>query len=178
MSILFALTEFTSPALAQQQASLSIEYTGALFGYYRMEGDELVTQPRLSAVKAFLESPEHSAQRNLVLGMGDNFGPEFGASLQLPDIKGCEQPALGPGQPIEDVVYGRDQPPVILYKGNTRVAREAKSDNVARFLMAAGYRAVVPGREDFLYSSEWLRSIAANLRSARRRRIWKAHFIY
>jgi hypothetical protein len=42
----------------------------------------------------------------------------------------------------------------------------ADCDNVNRFLMKAGYRAVVPGREDFIYTATWLRQIARLLKRA------------
>ena len=37
---------------------------------------------------------------------------------------------------------------------------------MAAFLMSAGYRAIVPGREDFLYSASWLKGMAQLLRDA------------
>jgi hypothetical protein len=40
-------------------------------------------------------------------------------------------------------------PPVVLYKGDIRIANYGALDNVALLLMSTGYRAVVPGREDF-----------------------------
>jgi hypothetical protein len=45
----------------------------------------------------------------------------------------------------------------------------ADCDNVTRFLMTAGYRAIVPGREDFIYSGTWLRRIAWLLRGTSER---------
>jgi hypothetical protein len=70
------------------------------------------------------------------------------------------------GQPVAEIgqePYERRLPPVVLYKDDRRIAKHPHCDNVAVFLMRAGYRAVVPGREDFLYSAEWLRGIAVGL---------------
>ena len=165
---LCGLAVLCGSALAQEP--ISIEYTGALFGYYRMESNESDTDPKLSPVKAFWSDKDHNPKENLVLGMGDNFGPEFGAGIQMVGRvehgNDCYQPTNEPGQPVEDPLYARNEPPVAMYKDKNRIAKTASCDNVARFLMAAGYRAVVPGREDFLYTSEWLQSIAAKLRDA------------
>ena len=89
----------------------------------------------------------------LLLGMGDNFAPEMGASLQLQhlDDKNCALPAGG-------------QFPETLYKTSTRYVRRAECDNVVKFLLEAGYRAIVPGREDFAYSSTWLHKLGVAIR--------------
>ena len=64
--------------------SARVDYTGNLLGYYRMEPTEQTAV--LPPVKAFLDFRASDAVSNdgshLLLGMGDNFGPEFGASLQ------------------------------------------------------------------------------------------------
>ena len=97
--------------------------------------------------------------------MGDNFGPEFRASIQpVSDASypACNMP-LSPearGKPVSQVY------PRYLYKNEDRVPVRPECDNVVRFLMNAGYRAVVPGRDDFLYTSAWLQGIAVGLRVA------------
>jgi hypothetical protein len=102
----------------------------------------------------------------LLLGMGDNFGPEMSAALQL-KTPGCQSPLQqigtnGNGEPeFESLTQRKPVPiPIALYKDGARVAKTADCDNVARFLRQAGYHAIVPGREDFLYSSTWLARIA------------------
>ena len=159
MVMVFVMGWLIAPAAmgqAQVPTPLSVEYTGGLFGYYRMEPDE-AQELRLRPVAAFLEN--RKGNDRLLLGMGDNFGPEFGAALQFENAgsSDCKQPV----QQIAKERYGRGLPPVVLYKDDNRIAKHARCDNVALFLMRAGYRAVVPGREDFLYSAKWLRGSAA-----------------
>ena len=89
--------------------------------------------------------------------MGDNFGPEFGASIQLENLNtpdpsqgGCKLPqTVDPGT--------KETRPESLYKDDGRVAPRANCDNVLNFLMHAGFRAVVPGSQDFMYTAQWLR---------------------
>lgn len=141
---------------------LSLNYTGGLFGYYRIEPDS--ADPRHSWGK--LHPPTKFLQQRhqdpLLLGMGDNFGPEFGASVEreLGDKDACflqaDKPSLG----------HKNDAPEVLYKTSKRLPKMAECDNVGRFLMQAGYRAIVPGREDFLYSALWLRRMALSLQGA------------
>lgn len=136
---------------------IAIDYTGSLMGYYRIEATE--TAPVLQPVRDFLKFRDDEAQdpkqRRLLLGMGDNFGPEFGASLQFENIGlgDCKLPQKT-GLPDDDGA------PESLYKDDDRIARAAYCDNVLNFLMTAGFSAVVPGREDFMYSAAWLRGVA------------------
>ncbi|HEX4148999.1 MAG TPA: hypothetical protein VHY20_08425 [Pirellulales bacterium] len=71
-----------------------IDYTGSLLGYYRMEigestpaGEAALTgevRPTLEPVRQFLAYRASAPGKDrLLLGMGDNFGPEFGAALQM-----------------------------------------------------------------------------------------------
>ena len=81
--------------------SLRIQYTGRLFGYYRIEWDQTADQ-YLAPVKKFLEMRDGEGEeevRPLLLGMGDNFAPEMGAALQLKhSVSGCE-PSTGSNFP-------------------------------------------------------------------------------
>lgn len=175
----------TPPNLSSNSLSpINIQYTGRLFGYYRIEPDIALSDPLdaydavvdakkrglpvlvksdlLTRPGAFLRHKQISSP-DLLLGMGDNFGPEFGASIQL-EFSGenpchLDAPAWKPGQ-------WDTYAPESLYKSEWRKPNFADCDNVTRFLMAAGYRAVVPGREDFLYSGTWLRRVAYLLRGA------------
>jgi hypothetical protein len=86
LSFLFVL--FAVPnAFHVQTPELQIHYTARLFGYYRIEPREDL---RLSTVRKFLWSLARTNPRTdtLLLGMGDNFGPEFGASIQLSAKRG------------------------------------------------------------------------------------------
>ena len=85
--------------------------------------------------------------------MGDNFAPEMGASLQLPHLD-------------DDCKLEPDSQsfPEGLYKDSGRNALKAECDNVVRFLLKGGYRAIVPGREDFGYSAIWLQRMGVLIR--------------
>ncbi len=136
----------------QTQASeIKIDYSGSLMGFYRMEYGEDPTNAVLPPVQSFLKVRQQDSSR-LLLGMGDNFGPEFGASLQLQGAKPCDQPP-------KETPSGEGRPES-LYKDDDRVPNEAQCDNVLNFLMHAGFRAVVPGSQDFMYTARWLREAA------------------
>ena len=139
-----------------------VDYTGNLLGYYRMEPTEQTAV--LPPVKAFLDYRAADAASkdgsHLLLGMGDNFGPEFGASLLLENASDpvC---ALAP----KDTGNGETKPES-LYKDDDRVPRLPQCDNVLNFLMHAGFRALVPGRDDFMYTARWLRTATVRLARA------------
>ena len=164
-------------SLEQQEKAketLKVQYTGALFGYYRIEANENPVAPALPLVQSFLkELRTDSEKRELLLGMGDNFSPEFGGAIQqeFQQIPGsstqsaCSAPAPFPQSQADAEKWGIYAPET-LYKSDGRLPALADCDNVTRFLMTAGYRAIVPGREDFLYSATWLRRIAILLRGA------------
>lgn len=131
--------------------SLDIDYTGSLMGYYRMEYGEDPNNPVLPPVQSFLKTRTANS-KTLLLGMGDNFGPEFGASLQLDGAAPCDQAP-------KETPSGEGRPES-LYKDDDRVPNEAQCDNVLNFFMHAGFRAVVPGSQDFMYTARWLREAA------------------
>ncbi len=172
VSPLFVASAFSllSPSALQGQSTTTqttqIDYTGSLYGYYRMEFNEL-DQNHLTPVKSFLDFRKSDSSR-LLLGMGDNFGPEFGASIQLENLNtpdpsqgGCKLPqTIDPGT--------KETRPESLYKDDGRVAPRANCDNVLNFLMHAGFRAVVPGSQDFMYTAQWLRVSALLLSDAAR----------
>jgi hypothetical protein len=153
-------TDVSADAPSTHPASLSLDYTGALFGYYRIEPDEPDDSIKLKPPREFLDSkPQH-----LLLGMGDNFGPEFGASVQRELGGPCHRDANPPWPGHVNA------PPEILYKNEDRLPKMAECDNVGRFLMKAGYTAIVPGKEDFLYSAMWLHKMATLFRNAGNRK--------
>lgn len=145
VTVVLAVSSFSS--CAQQ-----IYYTGKLFGYYRIEPDE---KTHLRTVDRFLEW-RNGADPGWLLGTGDNFGPEFGAGIQLKDDCATQEPTTD-----RHKIYA----PETFYKQERRYAKSAACDNVANFLMTAGYRALVPGREDFIYSSYWLWRLSQSLRT-------------
>lgn len=150
--------------LRGQTTKTQIDYTGSLYGYYRMEYNE-ADQNHLRPVKSFLDFRK-SDPDTLLLSMGDDFGPEFGAAIQLENLNtpdpsqgGCSLP-----QTIDPVT--KETRPESLYKDDDRVAPRADCDNVLNFLMHAGFRAVVPGNQDFMYTAQWLRVSALLLSDA------------
>jgi hypothetical protein len=165
ISTLFLVSPFAhcgSGPEVNSLAPIQVTYTGKLFGYYRIEPGEH-REHYLSPVQAFLNTVAPTGGDNLLLGMGDNFGPEFGASMQLtdrgPDTNECQVkfPPLRRHQAKYEL-------PKDLYKADDRIAPFARCDNVVHFLQEAGYRAIVPGREDFMYSTTWLNQIARLMR--------------
>ena len=151
----------TSPRI-EYTTNTQVDYTGSLLGYYRMEPTEVTAV--LPPVKKFLDYRNSDATaadgHHLLLGMGDNFGPEFGASLQLENtgVPACAQPPKDTGD--------GETRPESLYKDDDRVAKLPQCDNVLNFLMHAGFRAVVPGRNDFMYTARWLRTATVRLARA------------
>ena len=155
---IFLCSPLLLPGAARGQATgTEIDYTGGLLGYFRMEATE--TTPVLPPVKAFVDFRDADAKNggHLLLGMGDDFGPEFGAALQLENAPGspCYQP--------QNLRPDKETRPESLYKNDDRVALKAQCDNVLNFLMRTGFRALVPGREDFMYTARWLRHSAVLL---------------
>jgi hypothetical protein len=168
---------------------VSIQYTGRLFGYYRIEPDIDLQRAYDAEVDAKKSNPTAQMPRallarpvdflshrklnssDLLLGMGDNFGPEFGSSIQQAFDTNTKKESTDKNPCFLDAPVLKEgdwktYAPESLYKSENRKPNLADCDNVTRFLMAAGYRAVVPGREDFLYSGTWLRRIAYLLRGA------------
>jgi len=146
-----------TPASEATDSSLDIDYTGSLMGFYRMEYGEDAGTAALPPVKSFLEFRQEVRQKDssrLLLGMGDNFGPEFGAALQLVGKQGS--PCYAEPKETES----GEQMPESLYKDDDRIPTEAPCDNVLNFMMHAGFRAVVPGTQDFMYTARWLRESA------------------
>jgi hypothetical protein len=183
VALLLLLAPFTLPlSLFAQTASVwRVDYTGRLFGYYRMEANEPITGAAdgpqvftsLPAVQNFLKHRAVADSSTLLVGMGDNFAPEFGASIQ-PEFNDASALYAACSNVIapenwRDLKDLRKIAPEVLYKSELRMPALADCDNVTRFLMTAGYRAIVPGREDFIYSGTWLRRIAWLLRGASER---------
>jgi hypothetical protein len=99
----FGLMNFVSKAGWGQSATtpLTMDYTGALFGFFQINDPDPASYP--PPVARFLDRRKTTAGR-LLVGMGDNFGPEFRASIQpVTDAgdPGCNMPlsraALHPG---------------------------------------------------------------------------------
>ncbi|MEI9978279.1 MAG: hypothetical protein WDN23_04640 [Edaphobacter sp.] len=112
----------------------------------------------------------------ILLGMGDNFAPDLPARIR----KECFVTTAAPGWktlqfdwnrrgrfPLKSIPVGQDCAPLTRGSAKDDVPyidtvhlTFAAEDNVANFFMRAGYDAVVPGREDFLYGAPWLHKVA------------------
>jgi len=149
-----------------QSTTTQIDYTGSLYGYYRMEFNE-PDQSHLPPVKGFLDFRMADSSQ-LLLGMGDNFGPEFGAAIQLENLNTPDPSQGGCRLPQTIDPDTKETRPESLYKDDARIAPRANCDNVLNFLMHAGFRAVVPGSQDFMYTARWLRVSAMLLSDAAR----------
>lgn len=165
LAFLLCLESLTVWGQVSQDSGLRVAYTGALYGYFRTDVPGFDISQNSSAsnpIDEFIHWGQARSQEGLLLGMGDNFAPEFGASIQAAHnarYTGCDLPPTiynGSQKPTYD-------PPSNLYKTGIRVAPAPYCDNVVDFLLNAGYRVVVPGRDDFIYGSQWLRKIAMSL---------------
>jgi hypothetical protein len=159
----------STPSMASK--TFMLDYTGALYGYYRIEEPDHAAgklEPPITFLHHDWKTPP------LLFGVGDNFGPEFGASIQQDHVK---LPVDETGEKFTESLEcylvatqptpgHKAVPPEIYYKDDNRLPKMAECDNVGRFLMWAGYRAIVPGKEDFLYSARWLRRMALLFRAA------------
>jgi hypothetical protein len=151
--------------LPGQSTTTQIDYTGSLYGYYRMEYNE-PDKKHLPPVKNFLDAYRKSNPDTLLIGLGDNFGPEFGASIQLENLDTPDPSKGGCNLPQSIDPNTKETRPESLYKDDGRAAPRANCDNVLNFLMHAGFRAVVPGSQDFMYTAQWLRTAALLLSDA------------
>jgi hypothetical protein len=122
-------------------------------------------QNHLPPVKSFLDYRKADSSR-VLLSMGDNFGPEFGGAIQLENLNTPEPSKGGCRLPQTIDPATKETRPESLYKDDARVAPRADCDNVLNFLMHAGFRAVVPGSQDFMYTAQWLRVAALLLLDA------------
>lgn len=132
--------------------------------------------------REFLDQPQYrKGAKALLLGMGDNFSPELFARIfrPMPPLPNDDKATVRAG------LYGKDQftwiwdrnAPGEVSKGRWVFAGAAgerhpvhqlisegrsriPTDNVACFLAAAGYDAVVPGKHDFYFGPERIRSLA------------------
>jgi hypothetical protein len=129
------------------------------------------------AARTFLETLSAQAGRKILVGLGNNFSPEFLARLMQVDSNAI------PGRPedrhkdrfiwdysVDPSIWRADDDRDYLNnqalfddvaEGNGRIP----TDNVACFLSRAGYTAIVPGKQDFHFGAERLRQIARFLAS-------------
>jgi hypothetical protein len=167
-----------------------IIYTGKLIGYFRspslqtstLKGCPSAAQTRggatayekaSNAAAVVLREKSPIPEGAILLGTGDNFSPQFEARTfspaPLPASSGAPADGLPPAQK-ELYSWYQEQNRWVYYeqiekKGpfHDRLVTGTNtipSDNVACYLAAAGYTAVVPGKHDFYFGPERLRQLA------------------
>jgi hypothetical protein len=136
-------------------------------------------------LSATLLSPQYKdPQRRILVGTGDNFALELLARvfdpppIPIPAWPGQKTPPIfeyskdqfnwdwkkgEDGRPKGWVLAGKDSPEEAYIVGHG--LQVIPTDNVACFLAYAGYDAIVPGRHDFYYGPERVRSLARLLAS-------------
>ncbi|MBM3737141.1 MAG: hypothetical protein FJW39_15280 [Acidobacteria bacterium] len=153
---------------ASAQTGPSIFYTGRTLGYLRhpdrqTDKDDACKQPdgnALPQVKAFLEELNRwPAGDRLLLGLGDNLAGEGNSRMLYlngkPKPKDELEPVHENGAWVWKTKLTDAQQKKLLSGRSTLPA-----DNVACFLIHAGYAALVPGKHDFHFGPERLRQIA------------------
>jgi 5'-nucleotidase, C-terminal domain len=158
-------------------------YTGRLFGYFRVPTLQTTTvnaalppcpatsandSPAAQEFKKFREQHANS----VLIGTGDNFAPQLEARVfSYLDEKA---PTHVKYHPANKELYVFDKPNnkwvhvdeiddklhATLKNTLTSGKGTIPTDNVACFLAAAGYAAVVPGRHDFYFGAERVRQLA------------------
>src|ERR1043165_8337055 len=161
-----------------------IIYTGKLIGYFRSPSlqtseqigcpskDSPTTRENASNAAAVVLGTNLPENR-ILLGTGDNFSPQFEARTFSPAPKqsssGAPADRFPPAQKelyswFEEqnrwVFYTEVKKFTTLQDRIQRGINTIPSDNVACYLVAAGYDAVVPGKHDFYFGPERLRQLA------------------
>ena len=165
-----------------------IIYTGKLIGYFRspsLQAHDRKGCPTLAEATSGSTANEKASNaaakvlgttlpaNAILLGTGDNFSPQYEArtfnSPPTPASSGAPAGGLPPAQK-ELYSWYREGPQWIFYKEvekytalNDRLLKgtnDVPSDNVACYLAAAGYAAVIPGKHDFYFGPERLRQLA------------------
>ena len=167
-----------------------IIYTGKLMGYFRspsLQASGLKGCPSLPTAKAGATvdtKPSNAAavvfrstlpDGAILVGTGDNFSPQLEARTfspaPPPSSSGAPAGSLIPAQK-ELYSWYQEGPNWVFYKEVDKPKYAAlhkrlvngtntiPSDNVACYLAAAGYVAVVPGKHDFYFGPERLRQLA------------------
>ena len=148
-------------------------YTGRLFGYFRvpsLQPDKMRTCPATSdndseAAKSF-KTFRKGRPNSVLLGTGDNFAPQLEArvfSYLDEDLKDTKYHPANKELYFFDTAHDDwvhiDDAGKLKEKLKSGVGT-IPTDNVACFLAAAGYAAVVPGRHDFYFGAERVRELA------------------
>lgn len=176
--LLLAAAVFAAPSFTHAQGTelsgtpnYTVVYTGRLFGYFRYPDLQKKTdlagialpgcpsfdeQKQSNAVRAFRSQVNEiaaSASSPLLVGMGDNFGPEFPARAMQIDGALRDKDLYAPSD---------DAMSWIAYEKAPRAVNlgTVPTDNVGCFLRAAHFQAIVPGQHDFYFGAERVRELA------------------
>jgi len=174
--VLFTLSFAISSYAQNQPASPSADiiYTGRLLGYSRVPSLQSITAspgcPKTSdddsvAAIDFLEKRNSAAyQKAILVGTGDNFTPQLEARIfDMPPPTGPQKYEAGNKElyfsdGTQWFYYTKASDPVkdVIRRGLGTIP----TDNVACFLRAAGFSAIVPGKHDFYFGAERVRQLA------------------
>jgi len=178
----FATVSFSQPApsAAPSPTPVQIAYTGRLLGYFRVPDAQsrTVIQPcrefgkddSEAATKFLTKRRSEDFQDAILVGTGDNFAPRLEARV----FKDAEGDFSGKAyRPRNKEFYLSDGNRWYLPEevGDDDWGRQLRArvdagegtipnDNVACFLAAAGFSAVVPGKHDFYFGPERVRQLA------------------
>jgi 5'-nucleotidase-like protein len=157
---------------------LSVIYTGKLMGYFRspslqpsnLKGCPSGAKPSNAAAVVLGQTFPKNA---ILVGTGENFSPQLEARTfsAAPQRSGAPAGRFPPVQKELYSWYEEDSRWVfykeidekkypVLHQRLVNGTNTIPSDNVACYLAAAGYVAVVPGKHDFYFGPERLRQLA------------------
>src|SRR5689334_9941186 len=176
-AILICALGFLFSAYGQEPNTTQIVYTGKFLGYGRVPSLQTFGAPagcpKTSAAADSDAATEFFIKRNstgytnaILLGTGDNFSPELEARIF------DKVPTPSPKTPVYTVankeLYFSDGTTWFPYKNVPDSVEKninagfgtIPTDNVACFLRAARFSAIVPGKHDFYYGAERVRSLA------------------
>jgi hypothetical protein len=180
LSILIALAPFATGAERPPEYHYQILYTGRTLGYARVPDQQTIPASHLDVpntiAKEFLEQFRIATRTDITqirLAMGDNFSPDlFGRSLLVTGkpVKACDgSGAYAPYIHLPKDYFNYDDAKgfwTVWCDPDTSLAPGPFRDNVADFLIKAGYDAVVPGKHDFYFGPGYLRQIGKFLADA------------
>jgi 5'-nucleotidase, C-terminal domain len=170
---LFAQTSDSSKAT---KAPVRIMVAGRLLGYFRVpdrQTDQMTRcptdwkdAPDARAFRETLDTGRGGAETSIVIGMGENFSPEFFSRLM-----GNSSPKPGESTWLGKDRFSWDSKTQAWVRNWDDLSHKAQkdisagkgyipADNVACFFSGAGFDVLVPGKHDFYFGAERVRMIA------------------
>lgn len=161
-----------SPLLAGEGAPVSytVLYTGRTLGYYRVPDRQTTATSEcsesaidLEQVKVFRRRAAEGTGTKILVGMGDNFSPEFNTRMIFDGGKPTPKDLVQwdfKAIPPQWIPYDRKgASDAEIAAGRGRIG----FDNAGCFFKIAGFDAMVPGKHDFEFGPERLRYLARYL---------------